>query len=62
VAELGALPRARVAARLVTSAAVVLALATVAVGVALGFAGQYQHFREHNPALLDRLEKRLSFC
>jgi len=48
--------------RLVTSAAVVLALATVAVGVALGFAGQYQHFREHNPALLDRLEKRLSFC
>ncbi len=48
--------------RLVVSAAVVLALATVAVGVALGFAGQYQHFREHNPALLDRLEKRLSFC
>ena len=48
--------------RLVTSAAVVLALATVAVGVALGFEGQYKHFRQHNPALLDRLEKRLSFC
>ena len=48
--------------RLVASAAVTLALATVAVGVALGFAGQYKHFREHNPALLDRLEKRLSFC
>ena len=48
--------------RLVASAAVVLALATVAVGVALGFAGQYKHFRQHNPALLDRLEKRLSFC
>lgn len=48
--------------RLVVSAAVVLALATVGVGVALGFTGQYGHFREHNPALLDRLENRLSFC
>jgi len=48
--------------RLLTSAAVVLALATVAVGVALGFEGQYRHFRQHNPVLLDRLEKRLSFC
>jgi hypothetical protein len=39
-----------------------LAPATVAAGVALGFEGQYQHFRQHNPALLDRLEKALSFC
>ena len=50
------------ARRLVTAAAVVLALATVGAGVALGFEGQYGHFRQHNPALLDRLEKALSFC
>ena len=48
--------------RLIAGKSVVLALATVAVGVALGFAGQYQHFRQHNPALMDRLEKRLSRC
>ena len=48
--------------RLIASGAVVLALATVAVGVALGFEGQYRHFRLHNPALLDRLEKHASFC
>src|SRR4051812_22648188 len=48
--------------RLVTTAAVVLALVTVGAGAALGLAGQYGHFRQHNPALLDRLEKSLSFC
>jgi hypothetical protein len=48
--------------RLIASAAVVLALATVGVGAALGFEGQYRHFRQHNPALLDRLEKHASFC
>jgi hypothetical protein len=48
--------------RLVTAAAVVLALVTVGAGAALGFAGQLGHFRQHNPALLDRLEKALSFC
>jgi hypothetical protein len=48
--------------RWVTAAAVVLALSTVGAGVALGFEGQYRHFRQHNPALLDRLEKALSFC
>jgi hypothetical protein len=40
----------------------VLALVTVGAGAALGFAGQLGHFRQHNPALLDRLEKALSFC
>jgi hypothetical protein len=48
--------------RLIASGAIVMALATVATGVALGFEGQYKHFRQHNPALLDRLEKRLSVC
>jgi hypothetical protein len=48
--------------RTIIACAVTAALATVAAGVALGFEGQYQHFRQHNPALLDRLEKALSFC
>jgi hypothetical protein len=48
--------------RLVTVGAVGLALATVAMGAALGLAGQYQHFRQHNPALMDQLEKRFSRC
>jgi hypothetical protein len=48
--------------RLVTAAAVALALATVAIGAALGFEGQYRHFRQHNPALLERLAKAASFC
>jgi hypothetical protein len=48
--------------RAIATGAVLLALATVLIGVALGFSGQYQHFRQHNPALMDRLEKRLSRC
>jgi hypothetical protein len=48
--------------RWLLAAAVMLALATVAAGAAFGFEGQYKHFRQHNPALLDRLEKALSFC
>jgi MFS family permease len=48
--------------RLVVAAAVVLGLATIAAGLALGFEGQYRHFHQHNPALLDHLEKALSFC
>jgi len=52
----------RSARRLIAAAAVVFALATAGAGVALGLQGQYGHFRQHNPALLDRLEKTLSFC
>jgi hypothetical protein len=48
--------------RLIAACAVAAALATVVTGVALGFEGQYRHFRQHNPSLLDRLEKALSFC
>jgi hypothetical protein len=48
--------------RLVTAGALVLGLATIAVGAALGFEGQYGHFRQHNPALLDRLERHASLC
>ncbi len=52
----------RSARRLIATGAVVFALATAGAGVALGLEGQYKHFRQHNPALLDRLEKTLSFC
>ncbi|HEY7373336.1 MAG TPA: hypothetical protein VIF57_14330 [Polyangia bacterium] len=48
--------------RAIAAGAVAAALATVLAGAALGFEGQYRHFRQHNPALLDRLEKALSFC
>ena len=48
--------------RSISTGAIALALATVAIGAALGFDGQYEHFRQHNPALLDRLEKGLSVC
>jgi hypothetical protein len=58
-ARAAARPRLR---RLIAAGAVAAALATVGTGVALGFEGQYGHFRRHNPALLDRLEKALSFC
>ena len=50
------------ARRLVLAAALVVGLATVAAGAALGFDGQYGHFRQHNPGLLERLEKALPFC
>jgi hypothetical protein len=39
-----------------------LVVATVAVGIALGFEGQAKHFRQNNPALLDKLELSFSFC
>jgi hypothetical protein len=52
-------PRLR---RLVAAGCIALAIATVAVGLALGFEGQYSHFRLNNPALLDRLIARFSFC
>jgi hypothetical protein len=48
--------------RLVVAAAVVLGGATIAAGLALGFEGQYRHFHQHNPVLLEHLEKALSFC
>jgi hypothetical protein len=37
-------------------------LMTATVSLALGFEGQHKHFRLHNPALLDKLEKRFSTC
>jgi hypothetical protein len=48
--------------RLVIAGCVCLMLATGFIGVALGFEGQYKHFRLFNPRLLDRLEARWSVC
>lgn len=48
--------------RLVIAGCASLMLATVGIGVALGIEGQYQHFRQHNSRLLDRLEARWSVC
>jgi hypothetical protein len=39
-----------------------LAVPTIAVGLAQGFEGQYTHFRKSNPALMQKLEKRFSIC
>jgi hypothetical protein len=39
-----------------------LAGTSIAVGLGFGIEGQYKHFRLHNPALLQKLEQRLSVC
>jgi hypothetical protein len=39
-----------------------LAVVTIAVGVAMGFQGQYGFFRLYNPPLMDKLERKLSVC
>ncbi len=48
--------------RLVIAGCALLALATVVIGIALGFEGQYKHFRLFNPRLLDKLDARWSVC
>jgi hypothetical protein len=41
---------------------VLLALATVAAGVLLGFGGYFKHFERHNPGLFYALRDHLSLC
>ncbi len=41
---------------------VCLALATVVIGLLLGFRGYDEIFKQHNPALYAALRRRLSFC
>lgn len=48
--------------RLVTAMCASLALATVLLGLLLGFQGYGGHFRLHNPALYDSLVRALSLC
>ncbi|MFN0008253.1 MAG: hypothetical protein ACKVXR_10120 [Planctomycetota bacterium] len=47
---------------LVTALCATLAVATVLLGLLLGFQGYNGHFRLHNPGLHDQLVKTLSFC
>ncbi len=48
--------------RAVIAGAVLLALATVVLGVLLGFTGYDDMFKWHNPRLYERLTRALSFC
>jgi hypothetical protein len=48
--------------RLVVAAAVLLAIPSIGVGVALGIRGQYPHFAVNNPPLYQKLVRRLSVC
>jgi hypothetical protein len=48
--------------RLVVAAALLLAIHSVGVGVALGIRGQYPHFEVNNPPLYRKLVRRLSVC
>jgi hypothetical protein len=41
---------------------VLLAVATIAAGVLLGFRGYFRQFERHNPALFHTLERHLSLC
>jgi hypothetical protein len=59
VEALRARPGAR---RLTVAGALLLAVATAGMGIALGIKGQYAHFETHNPQLYDKLVHRLSLC
>ena len=52
----------RLVRRAVVGVCIPLALLTIAIGAALGFEGQYKHFRQHNPELVAKLSKKLSVC
>jgi hypothetical protein len=47
---------------LVVAAGLLLALPSVGIGLALGIKGQYAHFEQNNPALYQKLVRRLSVC
>jgi hypothetical protein len=61
-ATYAALHRVVVARRFAVVVFGAAALASAAVGLALGIHGYYTHFTQHNPALLEKLEKRFSVC
>ncbi len=48
--------------RLVVAAALLLAVPSVGIGLALGIKGQYAHFEQNNPPLYQKLVRRLSVC
>jgi hypothetical protein len=57
-----ALQGRRLGRGLLVALALMLALATVAMGLALGVKGQYAHFESNNPPLYGKLFQRLSVC
>jgi hypothetical protein len=57
-----ALRERRLARGLVVAVALILALATAAMGLALGVKGQYVNFEANNPPLYSKLVQRLSVC
>ena len=48
--------------RTLDASAVLLVLATIAIGVALGINGQYTHTKIYNPALMSKMERAFSVC
>jgi hypothetical protein len=48
--------------RLLAAGTVALAIPTLAIGIGLSFQGQYDHFKQYNPALLAKLTRELSVC
>lgn len=60
--RLGRLGPPGAARRAVKAGVVTLAVLTIAIGFPLGFTGYYNLIKMANPALLDKLAARLSFC
>jgi hypothetical protein len=48
--------------RAIDAGVIAAAIATIVVGLALGFLGQYGFFRLYNPKLMDKLEAKFSVC
>lgn len=61
-AAYAALRARRIGRRLVVAAALVLAIPSMGIGLALGIKGQYAHFEANNPPLYQKLVQRLSLC
>jgi hypothetical protein len=57
-----ALRARRILRKLVVAAALLLAIPSIGVGLALGIKGQYAHFEANNPPLYQKLVQRLSVC
>ena len=57
-----ALQPRRLLRKLVVATALLLAIPSVGIGLALGVKGQYAHFEANNPPLYQKLVQRLSVC
>jgi hypothetical protein len=52
----------RLLRKLVLAATLVLAVPSIGIGLSLGIKGSYAHFENNNPALYQKLVRRLSVC